>query len=331
MNPKYFLNRRPRRNRKSETIRNLCEETKLAPQNFILPVFVTGQAGKQKTAIPSMPGVFRHSLESLLFEVEESFSLGLKSFSIFPVIEDSLKNSNATESANPKNLLCQTLREIKKRFPESVLMSDVAMDPYSSDGHDGLVKDGKIVNDETLSILCEMAVVQAEAGADLLGPSDMMDGRVGFLRAALDSKGFEETSILSYSAKYASQFYGPFRDALDSAPRFGDKKTYQMNPANRREALLEAQLDFEEGADMLMVKPALSYLDIISDLSQNFDIPVAAYHVSGEYAMIHAAAEKGWLKLEPTMMESLISIRRAGAQVILSYFAKRACELLQKK
>jgi porphobilinogen synthase len=248
--------------------------------------------------------------------------LGITTFDIFPALDDKLKDKKATESVNKNGLYLSTIREIKKQLPEAVVMTDVAMDPYSSDGHDGYVKDGQIMNDETLQILAEMAVAQAEAGADIIGPSDMMDGRVGFIREALDEYGFLDVSIMSYTAKYASAFYGPFRDALDSAPKFGDKKTYQMNPANSREALLEAELDFEEGADFLMVKPALSYLDIIKLLSDRFDIPIAAYNVSGEYAMVKAAAAKGWIDGDRVRDEILLSIKRAGATVILTYFAK---------
>jgi porphobilinogen synthase len=276
----------------------------------------------KKSEVASMPGIYRLSSDLMLKEIESCLKLGLTTFDIFPSLNDKLKDKKATESLNKKGLYPSMIREIKKQFPEAVIMTDVAMDPYSSDGHDGLVKNGQILNDETLSILAKMAIVQAEAGADIIGPSDMMDGRVGFIREALDEAGFTNVSIMSYTAKYASAFYGPFRDALDSAPKFGDKKTYQMDPANSREALLEADLDFIEGADFLMVKPALSYLDIIKSLNDNFNLPIAAYNVSGEYAMVKAAAAKNWIDGDKVRDEILLSIKRAGASVILTYFAK---------
>lgn len=269
-----------------------------------------------------MPGIYRLSNDLLLKEIESCLKLGITSFDIFPGLQDSLKDKKATQSLNKKGLYLSAIREVKKKFPEAVVMTDVAMDPYSSDGHDGLVKNGRILNDETLEILAKMAVAQAEAGADIIGPSDMMDGRVGYIRQALDASGFTEVSIMSYTAKYASAFYGPFRDALDSAPKFGDKKTYQMDPANSREALIEADLDSQEGADFLMVKPALSYLDVIKSLNDNFELPIAAYNVSGEYAMVKSAAMKGWLDGDRVRDEILLSIKRAGASVILTYFAK---------
>lgn len=269
-----------------------------------------------------MPGIFRFSQDLILKEIEECLKLGITAFDVFPAYPELLKDSIASESYNPETFYIKALREIKKQFPEVCLMSDVAMDPYSSDGHDGLVKNGKILNDETLEILGRMSLAQADAGVDILGPSDMMDGRVGFIRNLLDENGFTETSIMSYTAKYASAFYGPFRDALDSAPKFGNKKTYQMNPANSQEALIEAELDFEEGADFLMVKPALSYLDIIKLLNDNFSLPIAAYNVSGEYSMVKAAAAQGWLDSDRAMLEILLSIKRSGAKIILSYFAK---------
>jgi porphobilinogen synthase len=253
--------------------------------------------------------------------------LGVRTFALFPQIAEDLKDSYAKESHNMDGLYIKSIRKIKEQLPNACLMTDVAMDPYSSDGHDGLVKDGQILNDETLEILGRMALAQAQAGADIVGPSDMMDGRIGYLRNLLDDEGFTNVSIMAYTAKYASAFYGPFRDALESAPKFGDKKTYQMNPANSREALIEADLDFEEGADFLMVKPALLYLDIIKTLNQNFDLPIAAYNVSGEYAMIKAASQKGWLNGEKAMQECLLSIKRAGAKIILTYFAKEFAQL----
>ncbi|WP_343854337.1 porphobilinogen synthase [Algoriphagus jejuensis] len=318
--------RRPRRNRKSEAVRNLVEETSLSVKDLIFPLFLIDGFNK-KVEVNSMPGIFRFSQDQLLREIEECMKLGIRGFDVFPAYPESLKNEAATESYNPETFYLKALREIKKQFPEVCLMSDVAMDPYSSDGHDGLVKDGKILNDETLEILGRMSLAQADAGVDILGPSDMMDGRVGYIRSLLDESGFTDTSIMSYTAKYASAFYGPFRDALDSAPKFGDKKTYQMNPANSQEALIEAALDTEEGADFLMVKPALSYLDIIKLLSENSPLPIAAYNVSGEYSMIKAAARQGWLDSDRAMQEVLLSIKRSGAKIILSYFAKEFATL----
>lgn len=315
------LAQRPRRNRKNEVIRNLVQEHHLTTNDFIFPLFLI-EGKNKKTEVSSMPGIYRLSGDFILREIEECLKLGIKTFDIFPNISNALKDKKATEAFNKKGLYLRTLKEIKKQFPEAVLMTDVAMDPYSSDGHDGLVKNGEIVNDETLEILAKMAVLQSEAGADIIGPSDMMDGRVGFIREALDKNGFTQVSIMSYTAKYASAFYGPFRDALDSAPKFGDKKTYQMNPGNSKEALLEAELDVLEGADFLMVKPALSYLDVIKSLNDNFNLPIAAYNVSGEYAMVKAAAAKGWIDGDRVRDEMLLSMKRAGASIILSYFAK---------
>ncbi|MFN3403766.1 MAG: porphobilinogen synthase [Cytophagaceae bacterium] len=313
--------RRPRRNRKNAAVRALVREHKVSVNDLIYPVFL--QAGKnERSEINSMPGIYRYSPDLLIKEIELCMKLGIKSFAIFPKIDESLKDSHARESYNEKGLYLKTIKQIKEELPEACIMTDVAMDPYSSDGHDGIVQNGEILNDETLVVLGKMALAQARAGADILGPSDMMDGRVGYIRDLLDSEGFTKVSIMSYTAKYASAFYGPFRDALDSAPKSGDKKTYQMDPANQTEALVEAELDFAEGADFLMVKPALAYLDVIKLLYDNFEIPIAAYNVSGEYAMIKAAAEKGWIDGEKAMFESLLSIKRAGAKIILSYFAK---------
>lgn len=315
------LKQRPRRNRKNQTIRNLVQENWLSVNDLIYPLFlIEGKAKRSEVA--SMPGIYRYSADYVLKEMEACLKLGISTFDIFPSLADSRKDKKATESLNEKGLYLSTLRRIKKELPEAIIMTDVAMDPYSSDGHDGLVKNGKILNDETLEILAKMAVAQAEAGADIIGPSDMMDGRVGYIREALDKAGFTEVSIMSYTAKYASAFYGPFRDALDSAPKFGDKKTYQMNPANSREALLEAELDSREGADFLMVKPALAYLDVIQLLKERSHLPIAAYNVSGEYAMVKAAAAKGWLDGDRIRDEILLSMKRAGASVILTYFAK---------
>lgn len=316
-----MITHRPRRNRKSEVIRNLIQENQVTVNDFIFPLFLIDGKNK-KSEVKSMPGIFRLSPDLMLKEIEQCMKLGIKTFDVFPSLTDKFKDQFATESTNKNGLYLKTLTLIKKKFPEACIMTDVAMDPYSSDGHDGLVKNGEIINDETLDILAKMAIAQAECGIDIIGPSDMMDGRVGFIREALDDAGFSNVSIMSYTAKYASAFYGPFRDALDSAPKFGDKKTYQMNPANSKEALIEAQLDLEEGADFLMVKPALSYLDIIKDLSTNFDLPIAAYNVSGEYAMVKAAAAKGWIDGDRVRDEILLSMKRAGASIILTYFAK---------
>lgn len=320
--------RRPRRNRKSQGIRNMVEETRLSVKDFIFPMFLIDGIN-QKVEVASMPGIYRLSLDLMLQEIEDCMKLGIMAFDIFPAYPESKKDKFATESYNPETFYLKAIQKIKTTFPEAVVMTDVAMDPYSSDGHDGLVQDGKIMNDETLEILGKMSLAQAQAGADILGPSDMMDGRVGYIRSVLDEHGYTDVSIMSYTAKYASAFYGPFRDALDSAPKMGDKKTYQMDPANYYEALIEADLDTEEGADFLMVKPALAYLDVIRILKDNSNLPIAAYNVSGEYAMIKASAERGWIDGERAMLESLLSIKRAGANVILSYFAKEFA-LLQK-
>jgi porphobilinogen synthase len=314
--------RRPRRNRKSSAIRAMVEETTLSVNDFIYPMFLT-EGNNLTSEIKSMPGIHRYSLDKLLEELSVVQDLGIKSIALFPQLPENKKDKYATESHRQGSLYLEAINKIKNKFPAIALMTDVAMDPYSSDGHDGLVdENGNILNDETLQILGDMTLAQARAGADIIGPSDMMDGRIGYLRETLDDEGFNQVSIMAYSAKYASAFYGPFRDALDSAPKFGDKKTYQMNPANSREALLEAELDYAEGADFLMVKPALAYLDIIKLLNDNFNIPIAAYNVSGEYAMVKAAAQNGWLDGTKTMVESLTSIKRAGAKIILTYFAK---------
>ncbi len=323
------MNIRPRRNRKSAAIRNMVEETHLGVQHLIYPIFL--KDGKNiKEEIASLPNNYRWSLDQLIPEIETCMNLGIYTYDLFPAVDESLKDTIASYSYADDNFYLKAIRKLKETFPEIAIMSDVAMDPYSSDGHDGLVVDGRIVNDETLPILARMSVAQAQAGVDIIGPSDMMDGRVGYIREALDSAGYTDTSIMSYTAKYASAFYGPFRDALNSAPKAGDKKSYQMNPANQREALLEAQLDFEEGADMLMVKPALCYLDIIHLLKQQFPIPITAYNVSGECAMVHAAAQNGWLNYELAVYEMLLSIRRAGADGILTYFAKDFAQFNKK-
>lgn len=322
------ISRRPRRNRKSQVIRDMVRETTLSVNDFIFPLFLL-EGKNKRTAIKSLPGIERLSLDLMLKEIDECQKLGVRAFDIFPVLDDSKKDKRATEGTRKNGFYCESIAKIKREFPDICIMTDVAMDPYSSDGHDGLYENGEILNDPTLEILAQMAVVQAQAGADILGPSDMMDGRVKAIRKALDAEGYTQVSIMSYSAKYASGFYGPFREALDSAPRAGDKKTYQMDPANRREALLEAHLDYLEGADMIMVKPALAYLDVISDLRRKIPLPIAAYNVSGEYAMIKAAAQNGWIDGKRAMIESLVSIKRAGAKIILSYFAKEVARILK--
>ena len=321
---------RPRRNRQSETIRSMVQETRVDVSHLIYPLFLV-DGKKIKSEVKSLPGNYRWSPDMVMKEIETCVELGLKSFILFPAIEEKLKNKTATYSYKKDNFYLKLIRDIKKRFPETCLISDVAMDPYSSDGHDGLVENDRILNDETLPILGKMALAQAEAGIDLIGPSDMMDGRVEYLRYVLDEKNFKEVGIMAYTAKYASAFYGPFRDALDSAPKKGDKKTYQMNPANKIEALREAELDTMEGADFLMVKPALNYLDVIHVLKQNSTLPVAAYHVSGECAMLMAACKNGWLDYNRAMPETLLSIKRAGADVILTYFAKDYARMLNSK
>jgi porphobilinogen synthase len=311
---------RPRRNRASDSVRNLVRETVLSPHDLILPLFVTG--GKnQRVAIGAMPGQFRLSIDRLVETCRKAYDLEIPAVALFPVLPEAKKDPLARESANSKGLLQEAISTLKAKIPELTVISDVAMDPYSSDGHDGLLADGEILNDETLPILAQMAIAQARAGADIIAPSDMMDGRVAYLRRALDEAGFEKVGILAYSAKYASSFYGPFREALDSEPRSGDKKTYQMDPANRREALREALLDVQEGADIVMVKPAGAYLDVIASIRAKVHVPVAAYQVSGEYSMIKAAEKNGWIDGPRAMEESILAIKRAGADMILTYFA----------
>jgi porphobilinogen synthase len=322
---------RPRRNRKSQVIRDMVQETRLTAHDFIFPLFlIEGQ--NQTLEVKSMPGVFRYTADRVIDEVGRCVELGINAFAPFPSINDSLKDRLGRESTNMEGLYLKAVADIKRQFPEVVIMTDVAMDPYSSDGHDGVVDvdSGEILNDASLEVLGQMALAQARAGADIIGPSDMMDGRVAWIRDVLDSNGFANVSIMSYTAKYASAFYGPFRDALDSAPKKGDKKSYQMNPANRLEALRELALDEAEGADMVMIKPALSYLDIIREVKNNTNLPVTAYNVSGEYALVKAAALNGWVDGEKMMMEVLMSIKRAGADAILTYFAKDAAEVLRR-
>lgn len=320
--------RRPRRNRNSPMQRALVRECTLSAHDFVYPIFVTEGQGVKET-IASMPGQYRLSLDLLLADLEDVVSLGIPAVGLFPAVAESLKTSGAEEAWNPDGLVPRTIRAIKKAFPQLLVYTDVALDPYNSDGHDGLVSpEGVIQNDLTVDALCKQALCQAVAGADCVCPSDMMDGRVGALRETLDKAGYEHVGIVAYSAKYASAFYGPFRDALQSAPKSGDKKTYQMDPANRREAMLEISLDIEQGADVVMVKPAGAYLDVIFAASQRFDLPIAAYQVSGEYAMICAAAHNGWIDKDKIMLESLLAIRRAGAKMIWTYFAKDAARLL---
>lgn len=323
------MNIRPRRNRVNESLRSLVQENSLTTNDLIAPLFVIEGKG-QKIPVASMPGHYRYSIDLLVEKVKELDRLGIKCVSLFPALDDSLKDSTATESYNNDGLFPRAIHAVKTALPNMLVMSDVALDPYSSDGHDGIVdsKTGEILNDQTLDILAKMSIIQANAGSDIIGPSDMMDGRVGFIRRALDEEGFVKTNIMSYTAKYASAFYGPFRDALDSAPKSGDKKTYQMNYANKREAVREMYLDEMEGADILMVKPGLAYLDVLAKLREKSNLPLAVYNVSGEYAMVKAAAEKGWIDGEAVMMESLMAFKRAGADMILSYFAEEAAQLL---
>ena len=321
------MRQRPRRNRKSSVIRAIASETELSADRFLYPLFL--HEGSEDVPVASMPGCRRLSPEGLLREVAGAREDGIGSVVLFPAIEEAKKTPGAEECHADDGLIPRTIRALKERWPELVVTTDVALDPYSSDGHDGLVApDGRILNDETVEILVRQALCHARAGADVIAPSDMMDGRVGAIRDALDDEGFTEVSILAYTAKYASAFYGPFRDALDSAPKTGDKKTYQMDPANVREALREVWLDEEEGADMVMVKPAGLYLDVIRAVREATALPVAAYQVSGEYAMLEAACQNGWLERERVVLESLLSIRRAGADLILTYYARQAARWL---
>lgn len=318
---------RNRRLRSSASLRALVQEFSLSPNDFIVPLFVI-EGSQTKEEIPSMPGYFRMSTDLLSKQVKTLWSLGLKSVLLFVKVPDALKDNLGTEALNPEGLMQRAIKIVKEAAPEMVVMTDVALDPYSSFGHDGIVEGGKIVNDSTVKVLSKMALSHAQAGADVVAPSDMMDGRILNIRKELEAANFTETVIMSYSAKYASAFYGPFRDALDSAPGFGDKKTYQMDFRNRKEALIETQRDLEEGADIVMVKPGLAYLDIIRDLREEVAAPIAAYQVSGEYAMLKAAAEKGWLDHDQIMLEQLLSFKRAGASLIASYFAEEAVKLI---
>lgn len=317
---------RPRRNRKTAAIRSMVRENFVAPSHFILPIFI--HDSEVVEPIVSMPGQCRHSLASMMKEVEEAMGYGVRAFVLFPKVDDGLKTNYADECYNEDGIVHRAIRMIKDKFPDAIVITDVALDPYSDQGHDGVVIDGKIVNDLTIGQLCKQVVSQARAGADIVAPSDMMDGRVSAIRDALDAEGFTDVSILAYTAKYASAYYGPFRDALDSHPGFGDKKTYQQDPGNGREALIETELDESEGADMLMVKPGLPYLDVIYRMRQHTNLPIAAYHVSGEYAMLKAAAEKGWLDEKAVALETLLCFRRAGCDIILTYYAKQAAKWL---
>ena len=322
-----YLQRRNRILRTNASIRSLVAETQLTPNDFIVPLFID-EGENVRTEITSMPGYFRMSLDLTLREVEELYKLGIKCVLLFVKTFDELKDNEGKEAWNPDGLMQRSIRAIKNAFPEMVVMTDVALDPYSIYGHDGIVIDGEIVNDETVEALVKMSLSHAQAGADFIAPSDMMDGRIGAMRRALEQNGYIKTGIMAYSAKYASCFYGPFRDALDSAPGFGDKKTYQMNYANRLEAIKETLMDIEEGADIVMVKPAMAYLDIIREIANTVNVPVSAYHVSGEYAMIKAAAKMGWIDENKAIIESLTSIKRAGAGLIATYYAKDAAKLL---
>lgn len=322
----FDLPHRPRRNRKSPAVRGLVRETVLSPSDLIYPLFI--HEGEADEPIESMPGCHRWSLEGLIGEVGRAYEVGVRAIVFFPAIAESLKTPDAAECSNPDGLVPRAIRAVKQAFPDICVITDVALDPYNSDGHDGIVEKNpntgelQIVNDPTVHVLCAQALCHADAGADIVSPSDMMDGRVAAIRRALDAAEHEDVSILSYTAKYASAYYGPFRGALDSAPKAGDKKTYQMDPANRREAVREAELDLHEGADMIMVKPAGPYLDIIRTLRDTTDAPIAAYQVSGEYLMIKSAAKDGWIDEEKIVHESILGIKRAGADMILTYFAK---------
>ena len=319
---------RPRRNRKSDAIRGLCRETRLSKESLIYPLFIHDKPTNEP--IDSMPGCMRWSINGVLEEIADANSVGINSIVLFPAIENDLKSPNAEECFNDDGLVQRAIREIKSNFPEISLITDVALDPYNSDGHDGLVSsDGSILNDETLEVLCKQSLSHARAGADIIAPSDMMDGRVGAIRNSMDEESFEHVSIMSYSAKFASAYYGPFRGALNSAPKSGDKKTYQMDPANVKEAVREVMLDIEEGADIVMVKPAGPYLDVVATLSDCIEIPIAAYQVSGEYLMIESACSAGWLDRRSVVLESLTGIHRAGASAILTYYAKEVASWLK--
>jgi porphobilinogen synthase len=319
---------RLRRNRKSAAIRSLLQETRLHPADFVAPLFVL-EGNNLQQAISSMPGIYRYSPDQVLYEVENLLKLGIHAVDLFTVIHPDKKDPFGSEALNEDNVLVRTIQLLKSTFPQLCVMADIALDPFTDHGHDGVInQEGEVINDATLKTLGRFAVLTAQAGVDVVAPSDMMDGRVGYIRSALDEKGFTDVSILAYAAKYASAFYGPFREALSSAPKIGDKKGYQLNPANWREALLECQQDEREAADMLLIKPALAYLDIIAKTKENTLLPVGAYHVSGEYAMVKAAAQNGWIDGDRAMYECLLSIKRAGADFILTYAAKEVAQSL---
>lgn len=322
-----YLQRRNRILRQSPAIRAMVRETILTPNDFIVPLFIV-EGENVISEISAMPGYYRRSIDQTVKEVKELWSMGLKSVLLFIKCDDKLKDNKGTEALNPNGLMQRSIRAIKDAVPEMLIMTDIALDPFSSYGHDGIVDNNEILNDATVEVLAAMSVSHANAGADFVAPSDMMDGRIGAIRQALEENNFSKTGIMSYSAKYASSFYGPFRDALDSAPGFGDKKSYQMDPANRIEAIRETIMDIEEGADIVMIKPALSYLDIIREVKNAVDVPVSAYNISGEYAMIKAAAKMGWIEEDKAILETLVSIKRAGADLIATYFAKDAVRLL---
>lgn len=328
-NPFHNMLKRPRRNRKSMALRNLLQETRLHPNHFVAPLFILEGTNK-KEPILSMPGVERLSIDFLVKEAIALYQLGVQSVDLFPVIPKEKKNADASEAFEENGLLMRAIRALKAEIPEMCVMVDVALDPFTDHGHDGIInQNGTILNDETVVALGKLSLLAAQAGADVIAPSDMMDGRVLYIRHQLDLAGYQDVSILAYAAKYASSFYGPFRDALHSAPKFGDKKTYQMNPANQREALLECALDECEGADMLLIKPALSYLDVLAKVRERTHLPLGAYQVSGEYSMIMAAAQNGWIDGDKVMQECLLSIKRAGADFIFTYAARRMAELIK--
>ena len=322
----YPINRN-RRLRTSETLRNLIRENTISANDFLVPLFII-EGENKKQEIQSMPNYFKMSIDLILKEIKLLHSLGLKSVLLFAQVEENLKDNYGTEAINKNGLMQRAIKSIKDKFPDILIMSDVALDPYSSYGHDGVVENGLIVNDITNDILSKMSLSHVEAGADFVAPSDMMDGRVKSIRTMLEKEGHHNSGIMSYSAKYASSFYGPFRDALDSKPGFGDKKTYQMDVGNREEAINEVRNDIEEGADIVMIKPGISYLDIIRDIKNNFNIPISAYQVSGEYAMIKAASKNGWIDENQTILETSIAFKRAGASFIASYFAKDVITLI---
>lgn len=325
-----FPYNRNRRLRKDSSIRAMVQENRLHPSNFIVPLFVMeGQNNKEE--ISSMPGYFRYTIDLLIEEARECFQLGIKSALIFAKVENDLKDNSGKEALNPDGLMQRSIKALKENVPQMYLMSDVALDPYSKYGHDGIVEDNKIVNDKTITLLANIAVSHAKSGADMVAPSDMMDGRILAIREALEDNDFVDVGIMSYSVKYASSFYGPFRDALDSSPGFGDKKTYQMDQSNSWEGISEVELDMEEGADIIMIKPGMPYLDMVRNTKNNFDVTISVYQVSGEYAMIKAASQKGWLNHDEAMMESLIGFKRAGANLIATYFAKEAAKILNNE